>query len=287
MPSETPTIDCQVHAYERNTPENPWRSHLTGPDEVTGDDMVEAMDANGVDGAILISPFTIYGYDPGYVLSVYDKHPGRFGLVRPFDPRSEDIAGQMEEWTSQPGAVGARVVLSFEDVSADDPGISAILEAGAKAGIPVNVLCSGKLSSFREIARRHPNTQLVIDHVGLPQPFDPPPPDEPWAEVDEVASLAEFEHVAIKISGACTLSHEPFPYPDIWAPLGRLFEAFGFDRCMWGTDWTRAVNLLTFEQGVEAFRQTDTLSDDERATLMGGALQKIYGWSPGGSEPRC
>ncbi len=283
MPNDTPTIDVQVHAYERNTPENPWRSHLTGPDEVTGDDMVQAMDANGVDGAILISPFTIYGYDPTYVLSVYDKHPSRFGLVRPFDPSSENVAQEVEEWAATPGVVGARVVLSFEDVSADDPGISAILEAGAQAGFPVNVLCSGKLPIFREIARQHPNTQLVIDHVGLPQPFDPPAPDEPWADIDNVASLAEFDHVAIKISGACTLSHEPFPYPDIWAPLGRLFEAFGFERCMWGTDWTRAVNLLTFEQGVEAFRQTDSLSDDERSALMGGTLQQIYGWSPGTS----
>ena len=281
MPPNTPTIDCQVHAYERNTPEKPWTSFLTGPDEVTGDDMVAAMDANGVDGAVLISPFTIYGYDPTYVLSVYDKHPDRFGLVRPFDPRSDNLAQQVEQWAATPGVVGARVVLSFEDVSADDPGISAILDAGGRAGIPVNVLCSRKLSIFREIARQHPNTQLVIDHVGLPQPFDPPSPDEPWADLDDVASLAEFDHVAIKISGACTLSHEPFPYADIWEPLGKLFEAYGFERCMWGTDWTRAVNLLTFEQGVEAFRVTDSLSDDERSALMGGTLQQIYGWTPG------
>lgn len=281
MPNRTPTIDCQVHAYERNTPENPWRSHLTGPDEVTGDDMVAAMDAVGVDGAILISPFTIYGYDPGYVLSVYEQHPDRFGLVKPFDPGSVSVAQEVEAWASRPGVVGARVVLRFEDVAADDPGVNAILAAGARAEIPVNVLCSGKLQLFAEIARRHPNTQLVIDHLGLGQPFEPPPPEDPWADLDDVCSLAQFDHVAIKISGAGTLAHEPFPYPDIWEPLGRIFEAFGFDRCMWGTDWTRAVNLLTFEQGVEAFRVTDTLSDDERAALMGGTLQQIYGWSPG------
>lgn len=282
MPNHTPVIDCQVHAYERNSPENPWRAVLTGPDEVTGDDMVRAMDAVGVDGALLISPFTIYGYDPSYVLSVQEQYPDRFGLIRPFDPRSVNVGQEVEEWAALPGVVGARVVLSFEDVSEDDPGVSAILEAGARAGIPVNVLCSGKLPTFREIARRHPDTQLVIDHVGLPQPFEPPAPAEPWADLGNVLALAELDHVAIKISGACTLSHEPFPYPDIWEPLGRIFEAYGFERCMWGTDWTRAVNLLTFEQGVEAFRLTDTLSDDERAALMGGTLQQIYGWSPGG-----
>ena len=49
---------------------------------------------------------------------------------------------------------------------------------------------------------------------------------------------------------------------------------------MWGTDWTRAVALLTYEQGVEAFRVTDNLSIDERSELMGGTLEKIYKWSP-------
>ena len=94
MPITTPTIDCQVHAYERNTPEKPWRAILTGPDEVTGDDMVQAMDAVGVDGAVLVSPFAIYGYDPSYVLSVYAKHPDRFGLVKPFESAFGDGRGR-------------------------------------------------------------------------------------------------------------------------------------------------------------------------------------------------
>ena len=95
-----------------------------------------------------------------------------------------------------------------------------------------------------------------------------------------VLSLAAFDNVAIKISGACTLAHEPFPYPDIWEPLRKVFDAYGFGRCMWGTDWTRAVNVLSYEQGVEAFRVTDQLSDSERSALMGGTLMEIYNWSP-------
>ena len=282
MPNNsTPIIDCQVHAYERNSPENPWVGELTGPEEVTGDQMVEAMDEVGVDGALLISPYRIYGYDGSYALTMGARYPDRFGLIRPFDPLSETVGAEVEEWTANPGVVGARIVLRYVEIAADHPGLDQVMEAGAAAGIPVNVLCTEKVPLFREIARRHPNTQLVIDHLGLTQPHHPPPPDEPWADLDEVLTLAQFEHVAIKVSGACTLSHEPFPYPDIWEPLGRVFEAFGFDRCMWGTDWTRAVNLLTYEQGVEAFRVTDQLSDGERAALMGGTLERIYGWSPG------
>ena len=63
-----PIIDAQVHAYERNRPGRPWHGVLTGPDEVTGEQTVAAMDAAGVDGAILVSAFTMYRYDASYAL---------------------------------------------------------------------------------------------------------------------------------------------------------------------------------------------------------------------------
>ena len=54
------TIDAQVHAYERDHAGRPWFDVLAGPPEVASDDMVAAMDAVGVDGAILVSPWTMY-----------------------------------------------------------------------------------------------------------------------------------------------------------------------------------------------------------------------------------
>src|SRR6476620_4817068 len=79
-------IDSQVHAYEANTPKRPWRSVLNWPDHVTGDEMVAAMDKVGVDGAILISPFSMYGYDGSYAAEVQLAHPDRFAIVKPVDP---------------------------------------------------------------------------------------------------------------------------------------------------------------------------------------------------------
>src|SRR6516162_217612 len=56
-------IDAQVHAYAANTPERPWHSVPNWPPHVTGDEMVAAMAKVGVDGAIYISPFSMYQYD--------------------------------------------------------------------------------------------------------------------------------------------------------------------------------------------------------------------------------
>ena len=184
MSTQTPTIDSQVHAYERNRPERPWSRFLQGPDEVTGDDMVAAMDAVGVDGALLISPFSMYRYDASYALEVYAAHPGRFGLIMPFDPQSEAVADEIAEWAGTPGVVGARLMLTAQPFEPDDPGLNRILAAGARARIPVNVMGSGKLPLLLELARRHPDTQVVVDHVGLVQPFEPPAPPEPFADLD-------------------------------------------------------------------------------------------------------
>jgi predicted TIM-barrel fold metal-dependent hydrolase len=277
------TIDAQVHAYERDHPGRPWAAVLHGPPQVTGDDMVAAMDAVGVDGALLVSPFTMYRYDASYAIGVHAAHPGRFALIKPVDPADPAVADTIAEWAAQDGAVAARIMMT-RGVSTDpaDPGIARVLTAAAKHGLPVNLLCWGRLEQVQQMAARHPYTTLVIDHLGLQQPFEPPPPEKPFGELPKVLKLAQHPNVTIKISGACTLSREPFPYKDIWDPLARIFDAFGFDRCMWGTDWTRAVALLTYKQGVDAFRVTDRLSDGDRAKLMGGTLARVYGWTPGG-----
>jgi len=275
-----PTLDSQVHAYERNHPGRPWAGVLHGPAEVTGDQMVAAMDAVGVDGAVLVSPFSMYRYDSPYAQEVYAAHPSRFRLVKPVDPTDPAVADTIADWASTKGTVGVRVMLR-DELSADpaDPGINRVLTAAARHSLPVNLLCWARLEQAAQLTARNSNTQLVIDHVGLQQPFEPPPPAQPFAELPKVLALAAHPNIAIKISGACTLAHEPFPYKDIWDPLARIFDAFGFDRCMWGTDWTRAVALLTYKQGVEAFRVTDRLSDSDRAALMSETLARVYNWS--------
>jgi len=77
------------------------------------------------------------------------------------------------------------------------------------------------------------------------------------------------------------LSHGSYPFDDIWAPLSKIFEAYGIARCLWGTDWTRAVEVVDPLQSVRAFRDTTQLSPDEKAALMGGSLAAIYDWTPG------
>jgi predicted TIM-barrel fold metal-dependent hydrolase len=269
-------IDSQVHAYEANSPKRPWHSVPNWPDHVTGDEMV-AMDKVGVDGAIFISAFSLYRYDSSYAVEVQRTHPGRLAIVKPLDPDDPGVADVVAEWKKTPGAVGIRIMLRKEEKrAADDPGLDRIARAAVRYDFPLNILCWDNLDAGRALIDRHPDTRFIIDHLGILQPRVPPAPAEPWANLPKVLELARRPNAVIKVSGACTLSREPYPFPDIWDPLARVFDAWGFDRCLWGTDWTRAFAVVNYQQAVEPFLKTSRLSDAERAMLMGGACAKAY-----------
>ena len=276
-----PIIDSQVHAYEANTPKRPWATVPNWPPHATGDEMVAAMDELGIDGAIFVSAFSMYQYDAGYAVEVQRKHPGRFALVKPVDPTDPAVGEVVGEWKKQPGAVGVRIRMTRETgLQPDDPGVERIAREAARHGFPVNVLFWGNVDAGTALIDRHPDTRFIIDHMAILQPRTPPAPPDPWAELPKVLALAKRPNALIKVSGAGTLSHKPYPYDDIWDPIRRILDAWGVERCLWGTDWTRAFAVVNYEQAVKPFLETGRLSDSERHTLMGGACAKAYGWSP-------
>ena len=274
-------IDSQVHAYAANTPDRPWDSLPNWPDHVTGPEMVAAMDSVGVDGAILVSAFSLYRYNASYAVEVRNAYPGRFGLVKPVDPSDPAVAEVIATWKQTPGTVGIRIMMTREWAGdKSDPGLDLILRESVRHDFPVNLLCWDNLDAGMALIARHPDARFIIDHLGILQPQTPPAPPKPWAELSKVLELASRQNAVIKISGACTLSNMSYPFPDIWDPLARVFDAWGLDRCLWGTDWTRAFAVVDYEQAVEPFRLTDRLTESERATLMGGACARAYGWKP-------
>ena len=202
--------------------------------------------------------------------------------MKPVDPDDPAVADVIADWKKTPGTVGIRIMMTKEaGRDPKNPGLDRILRAAVRHDFPVNMLCWGNVDAGAALIDRHPDTRFIIDHLAIMQPrtrADLSP--QPWADLPKVLDLAKRRNAVIKVSGACTLSRDPYPFPDIWDPLARVFDAWGFERCLWGTDWTRAFAVVNYEQAVEPFRRTDRLSDSERAMLMGGACAKAYGWTP-------
>ena len=232
-------IDAQMHVWERDHTARPWVGvGHGGPVEATGDQAVAMLDEAGIDGAIIITTPSIYGFDPSYGLQVAADHPTRFAVVAPMDPASPDMDQAVDEWASLPTTTGLRLML-YDDPSADRfdaGGFDAYLSAAERTAQP---MCVGGTRRFKQVAQaaeRYDELQLVIDHLGMPA-FRPERNEEPpFAHLSELLALARFPNVAVKVTGMPTLSYQEFPYEDIWSPIRQTIEAFGVDRVMWGSD---------------------------------------------------
>ena len=227
--SPAPIIDSQVHAYAANTPERAWFRVPNWPAHVTGDEMVAAMDKVGVDGAILVSPFSMYRYDGSYAVEVQKAHPGKFALVKPVDPDDPAIADVVADWKKTPGTVGIRIIMTKEAKrEPGDPGLDRILRAAVQNDFPVNILFWGNVDAGTALIDRHPDARFVIDHLAILQPNAPPAPAQPWADLPKVLDLAKRKNAVIKVSGACTLVAGAVSVPRHLGPARPRVRRLGF-----------------------------------------------------------
>ena len=82
---------------------------------------------------------------------------------------------------------------------------------------------------------------------------------------------------AVKLSGAPSYSSEPYPYRNIHNYIRQIFDAFGPQRCFWGTDVTRMP--CTYRQCVTMFtEELPWLKGNDLELVMGRAVCDWLGW---------
>jgi L-fuconolactonase len=91
-----------------------------------------------------------------------------------------------------------------------------------------------------ELARRCPEVTFILDHIGKPNIRHGL--HEPWRS--QIRKMATLQNVVCKVSGVVTeADHARWSKEEIKPYIAHVIEAFGFDRVMYGSDWT--VSELT------------------------------------------
>jgi len=282
-------IDAQLHIWEERTGRAWDREYpalqLTPAFPV--DAAIELLNQNGIASALLdVLPAYrrrdedgTWLYDNSYAEYAMARYPGRFASTLRIDPRRPDVEDLVANAATTEHVLALRVVLRFaEQIAAFEAGqYVRLLRHAEQRSIPVMLFVTGHLDKAAAIARSHPSNLFIIDHIGLaqaPRSVDTPP----FKALPEVLSLASLPNVALKLIGAPALSVEQYPYPDLWAPLQRIFDAFGFSRLLWGSDYTRLRHLLSYDQHIDFLRCAGHLSASELELLLGGSLHRLLGW---------
>ncbi len=274
-------IDSHQHFWKYEPVEYDW---IEGPtmeclqrDFLPGDLQAE-LAAGGIAGTVAVQARQSVA-ETEWLLELAAANPWIRGVVGWIGLTEPDIADRLAHLVGTRGAsplVGMRHVLQGEPddfLRRDDFGRG--IDALTTNGLTYDILIYARqLPAAIALVDRHPEQRFVLDHCAKPDIRAGA--IEPWRR--NMREMAARENVVCKLSGlvteADTAAWSPaqlLPYIDV------VFEAFGPDRLMFGSDWpvcTIASTYTRWLETVEGF--ASALSRSERAALFGGTATRVY-----------
>lgn len=245
----------------------------------------EAMDAIGVDMALAVT-------DDAFIELAHTRYPGRFPGVHTFFPIVPDFSDAVRRVRAHPAMAAGRALIG-NFITAEmrpefDAGAFDTLYATAEeVGLPIFNSTHGGCAKLAAVAERHPELLLIVDHIGVAQHPVSPPETMSWRTFPDLLALARHPNIAVKLCGAPLLSDVAFPFDDVWPYLDQLFAAFGFDRVMWGSDYTRMriADLprgerprqrgLSYADSLDYLRRSDRIGLADKRKLLGGTARRL------------
>jgi L-fuconolactonase len=275
-------VDAHHHFWDPASADYPW---LT--DELAvirrrfaPEDLAPELAATGVDATVLVQTRSSQEETADF-LAVAAATPFIRGVVGWVDLTGPAVPEAIAALRAGPGGdrlVGIRHQVHDEPDAAwllRDDVVRGIRAVGA-AGLAYDLLVrSRELRAAVELARRLPDVRFVIDHLAKPPIATGSL--EPWAGL--IASFAELEHVACKVSGLVTEADwSSWTTDDLEPFVDHALEVFGTRRLVFGSDWPVCLLAATYQEVVDAALTTMSgLDVTEQAAVMGGNAARIYG----------
>ncbi len=239
------------------------------------DELLREMDGAGVSRCILVPP-TWEADRNDTSLEAARLHPDRFRVMGKLALTNPNGPALMATWKQQPFMLGIRMVFNRGQSAQwlNDGTADWFWDAAEKYDIPVMTLAPADVPKLGEIAERHPGLRLIVDHMGLNsvlrgKPLDP--------SVDAVIKLARHKNLAVKVSALPCYVNETYPFPTLHPLVRRVVDAFGPQRCFWGTDLSHLP--CPYKQVVTLFtEEMKSLSSAELEWIMGRALAEWLRW---------
>lgn len=246
----------------------------------------EAMDSVGVDATLVVAALP-------YIHACVTRYPERFIGVETFLQKGAELSAAIERARGDARLVAGRLLVTdFRTTELSDSFSSGAMDAGfeaaARVGLPLFLSTHGQAAAMRPVIERHPKLSVIIDHLGVSQHPVSPRRDDPWDRLDGLLSLAEYDNVSVKLCGIPLLSGEAYPFADVWPNLHRVIAAFGPERLMWASDYTRLRMAeagaprrnrgCLYSESRDMLLYSDEIDRDAKAAIFGGTVRRILGW---------
>jgi predicted TIM-barrel fold metal-dependent hydrolase len=129
------------------------------------------------------------------------------------------------------------------------------------------------MNKTRDLAIKFPNVMAVCDHAGFPKART----DEYFRSWQKgITALAEAENVVCKISGL-GMADWNWTVDSIWPWVLHCIEAFGPERCIFGTNWSVDRLFSTYDVLIAAYTEIiSEFSEDEQIAMFSGNAERLY-----------
>jgi predicted TIM-barrel fold metal-dependent hydrolase len=272
-------VDSQVHIWAPETPEKPYAKGNASvphrPVPLGHEELLREMDGAGVERCILVPP-TWEDDRNDTSLEAARLYPARFAVMGKIKIDRPESRGLMATWKSQAHMLGIRMVFHrgrtrewLEDGTADW-----FWDAAERYDVPVMAFAPQDVEKLGPVAERHPGLRLIIDHMGLNSELKGKPLDP---AVDQLLKFSRLRNVAVKVSSLPSYVADSYPFPSLHPHIRRVVDAFGPQRCFWGTDLSHLP--CPYKQVVTLFtEELDYLSDADKEWIMGRAIAEWLNW---------
>jgi L-fuconolactonase len=252
-------------------------------------ELIADMDRVGVDEAVVVTT-PLYGRGPRaneYTMRGIEAHPDRLwgvGLI-PFFEDEAVLRERVRQVTGHERMLGVRMhaALAYEEIPTDvnrtgewilDRAHDPVFEAAAEGDAAVFLFPKAdQLSMVATLADRHPETTLVVDHMGWPDETTGPEA-APWTDFEAVA---ERHNVSVKVSSLPRSAGDSWPYEDMQRYLANLLEWFGPERLMLGSDYPWMDSWADYADCLSWVEAADILSGRDRAYLSYRTFESVHG----------
>jgi L-fuconolactonase len=213
-----------------------------------------------------------------WVLQLAEQNDFIAGVVGWVDLQAQNCEAQLEEFLQHPKFVGIRHVV--QDEADDDcivrPDTLRGVKVLQKHQVPYDLLFyTTHLKHAVQLGRELPDLPMVIDHLSKPKIKDGI--IDGWA--DDLKAAAAFPNIYCKLSGMVTEADWQHWKPaDLKPYVETALEAFGPQRCMFGSDWPVCKLAASYEQVYEALVEVlGPISESERSQIFGQTAISFYG----------
>lgn len=246
-------------------------------------DLQPLLDQAGVHGTVLVQAAATTD-ETRYLLGIAEDHPMVAGVVGwiDMDLPAEAIEA-LDEFEQHPKFVGIRpMIQDIEDPSwIERPEHGIVLDALARKNLCFDALVrSIHLPYLQNCLARYPDLRVVIDHGAKPDIAGGE--WQPWA--DGIAAIAKQTSAYCKVSGLITEADSSQTYDHVMPYLDHLFDVFGPERLIWGSDWP-VLNLAGDYEGWHSasIERLSQLEEQAREDILGLNAIRFYGL-PTGTE---